>query len=153
MGHERDHCYVAERLAERLGSSACVVRAVGQVFERWDGGGRPGGLGGEDLDPAARLAVLAGDAEVLTRAAGIDRALEVLDGERGRHHDPVAVDALHDAIRPWVADLDAASGYDLLMAEAPPAAPVPADALTHLLTAVVDFADLKVPSLAGHSRA
>lgn len=48
----RGHCYVAERLAERLGSSACVVRAVGQVFERWDGGGRPGGLGGEDLEPA-----------------------------------------------------------------------------------------------------
>lgn len=149
----RDHCYVAQRLAARLGLRAGVVTAVGQVFERWDGAGQPAAVGGGDLHPAGRLAVLAGDVEVFARLAGPARALDVARHEAGRRYDPDAVAALADAVGPWLADLEEESAWDLLLGGAPPSPPVaPAD-LTGLLTALADFADLKVPSLAGHSRA
>jgi hypothetical protein len=37
------HCEVAQRLAERLGFSGNVLVALGQLYERWDGKGLPGG--------------------------------------------------------------------------------------------------------------
>lgn len=149
----RDHCYVAQRMAERMGLPDGVVTAVGQVFERWDGTGRPAAVGGADLHPAGRLAVLAGDAEVFARLGGPARALDIARREAGRRYEPEAVDALAEAVGPWLADLDEESPWDLLLASAPPSPPIAPTDLTELLTAVADFADLKVPSLAGHSRA
>jgi|SRR5579859_865166 len=37
------HCEVAQRLAVRLGLGSNVVRALNQLFERWDGKGAPTG--------------------------------------------------------------------------------------------------------------
>src|SRR5206468_6627446 len=37
----RGHCEVAQRLAERLGFGSGLIRALGQLYERWDGKGMP----------------------------------------------------------------------------------------------------------------
>src|SRR4051812_20380189 len=48
------HCEVAQRLAVRLDLDAEVIRALGQLYERWDGKGLPGRLRGEAIAPAVR---------------------------------------------------------------------------------------------------
>src|SRR5712691_4473014 len=48
-------CEVAQRLAGRLGFSEGVIHTLGQVFERWDGRGTPGGLKGEQIAPSMRI--------------------------------------------------------------------------------------------------
>ena len=35
------HCEVAQRLAERMGFGERIIRALGQLYERWDGRARP----------------------------------------------------------------------------------------------------------------
>jgi putative two-component system response regulator len=72
--------------------------------ERWEGGGYPRGLSGEDIPLIGRVVALVDvfDALVHERpykeAWSIDRALEEIASERGRQFDPVVVDAF-DRIR------------------------------------------------------
>ena len=72
--------------------------------ERWEGGGYPRGLSGEEIPLIGRVVALADvfDALVHERpykeAWSIDRALEEIASERGRQFDPVVVDAF-DRIR------------------------------------------------------
>ena len=66
--------------------------------ERWDGGGYPYGLAGEHIPLAARITALADVWDALTsrrcykQAWPIDRVLDHVRRERGRHFDPVLVD-------------------------------------------------------------
>src|SRR5205085_7072406 len=48
-------CEVAERLAERLGFGENIIRALGQVFQRWDGRGLAGEIMGEQIVPSMRV--------------------------------------------------------------------------------------------------
>ena len=50
------HCASAGMLADRLGVSAEVQSALGYTFERYDGGGLPGGVGGDDIPLPMRVA-------------------------------------------------------------------------------------------------
>jgi putative two-component system response regulator len=67
--------------------------------ERWDGGGYPKGLKGEDIPLTGRIAAIADFFDAVTmdrcyRAAFSDeRALEMLTAERGKAFDPRLVDA------------------------------------------------------------
>lgn len=69
--------------------------------ERWDGTGYPNGLAGEAIPLAARIVALADVFDALTskrpykEAWSIERALETIDAESGRHFDPAVVAALH----------------------------------------------------------
>lgn len=40
------HCEVAQRIAERIGLPDDIRQNLGQLYERWDGGGLPRGLSG-----------------------------------------------------------------------------------------------------------
>jgi hypothetical protein len=55
----RSGCEVAQTLADRLGFTANIGRALGQVFERWDGRGWPRGIGGEEFTVSARIVQVA----------------------------------------------------------------------------------------------
>ncbi len=77
------HCDAAQLLAARLGLGPAVVRALGQVFERWDKRGVPTGLGGDELEPAVRCAVLATETEILSRRYGYATALEIVADRAG----------------------------------------------------------------------
>lgn len=50
----RVHPTIGARWIERLGAERAIVAAVAAHQERWDGGGYPGGLSGNDTPPLAR---------------------------------------------------------------------------------------------------
>jgi two-component system, response regulator RpfG len=83
----------------RLGA----VIALGH-HERYDGGGYPAGLEGEDIPLPARIVAVADVFDALTtsrpykRAWPVDKALDYLRSQRGRHFDPQCVDGFFDAM-------------------------------------------------------
>ncbi len=58
------NCEIAQLIAARLGLSAGVIQALGDVLERWDGGGVPGRASDEQIALSARMAVLVLDVEL-----------------------------------------------------------------------------------------
>jgi len=70
-----------------------------QHHERWDGGGYPFGLAGEQIALAARIVALADVYDALTSrrvykpAFTHERAAAIIHAERGKHFDPAVVDA------------------------------------------------------------
>jgi hypothetical protein len=84
----RSDCEVAQTLPDRLGFAANIGRALGQVFERWDGRGWPRGIGGEELTLSARIIQVAQDAVVFYRLGGIEAAVAVERERAGTIQDP-----------------------------------------------------------------
>jgi HD-GYP domain-containing protein (c-di-GMP phosphodiesterase class II) len=147
------HCAVATRLAERLGCDDAVRRALGDVFERWDGRGGPRGLRGSDIALAARTSVLARDLEIFHRLGGTEAVTEVARSRARRAYDP----ELAEIARRYPVDLfdglDAAAARAAVIAAEPsPSSEIAPDALDDVLAVIADFTDLKVPAFAGHSR-
>ncbi|KAF1054630.1 MAG: putative cyclic di-GMP phosphodiesterase [Stenotrophomonas maltophilia] len=72
--------------------------------EKWDGTGYPYGTAGEDIPLVARIVAVADVFDALTSvrpykpAWPVERALEVIREERGKHFDPELVDLLFDCI-------------------------------------------------------
>ncbi|NNH68976.1 HD domain-containing protein [Nocardia uniformis] len=146
------HCEVAARLSTEMGLPAGVADALEVAYARWDGRGVPTGIGGQDIPVSVRVSIVARDAELWVREAGVDTARRVLRERRGRAYDPDVVDAAlgigletlcHYEDDLWDATLDLepsprlrVSGTDLLQA----------------LAALGDFADLKLPERSGYSR-
>src|SRR5919202_1512933 len=59
----RAHCEVATMIARRLGLDAALQQALWHGFARWDGGGFPGEVAGDEIPLASRIAILARDTE------------------------------------------------------------------------------------------
>jgi HD-GYP domain-containing protein (c-di-GMP phosphodiesterase class II) len=146
------HCEVAERLAERLGLSRAVQRNLGQIYERWDGRGLPRGLKGEAVAPAVRVVTFAQDAIVLRAAYG-DAALAKLEARRGGAYDPRVADRFLRAAPELIGGIDAVSWEAVLALEPKPHAILSEPEFDAACLAIADFADLKSPYTAGHSRA
>ncbi len=81
---------------EFLGDAKLVVR---HHHERWDGGGYPDGLAGEDIPLAARVFCVADTLDALTTdrpyrsALALARARTMITAESGTQFDPAAVEA------------------------------------------------------------
>ena len=155
-GRERDlgaHCEVAARFAARMGLPAGVEAALGAAYARWDGRGVPSGLAGTDIPAGMRLAIVARDVDLLARLGGPAAVGRVLRHRRGGAYDPSIVDAALDG---GVADLVStdANAWELAL-DREPGIPRTADDAQYdaVLEACADFADLKFPHTAGHSRA
>jgi hypothetical protein len=80
-------------LARQLRLPASVVRALGQLMERWDGNGAPGEVAGEDIARSIRIVRVAVDLVGIAHARGLEAAIEALKRRRGRGYDPLVVDA------------------------------------------------------------
>jgi HD-GYP domain-containing protein (c-di-GMP phosphodiesterase class II)/DNA-binding CsgD family transcriptional regulator len=146
------HCEVAERLADRLGFGAGVIRNLGQIYERWDGRGLPQGLKGEAVAIAVRAVNLCQDALVLAEAHGADGALGIVRERGGKAYDPRMADALCRS------ELLAGVGGDASWEEVLDFEPEPQTALSPseldaACLAIADFTDIKTPYALGHSRA
>lgn len=87
------HCTSAALLAERMGLGADVQHALGFTFERFDGGGLPGGVRGELLPIAIRVAQLADTVEVYHRTLGVQGAVAMVRSRRCGQFDPQIADA------------------------------------------------------------
>lgn len=146
------HCEAAQMLSSRLGVSDGVTAALGLAYERWDGKGIPGRATGEAIPAPMRVVVVARDAELWTRLAGVDAAAELVRRRGGHAYDPAVAAAFTDdpqsvleathAPDVWQATLDA---------EPAPRVRLHEDRLEEALGAFADFTDLKSPWLRGHS--
>lgn len=100
----KQHARIGEELFGR--SKRPMLRAAatiaGQHHERFDGSGYPRGLAGEDIHVFARIVALVDVFDALTHKRcykepwPLERVLDELKSQRGRHFDPRVVDCLLD---------------------------------------------------------
>ncbi len=148
------HCETAQRFAQRLGFDDAVVRNLGQFSERWDGKGLPDGTKGEAIAPAVRVVTLVQDVVVLLELHGVAATLATLKKRRGKAYEPRLVDAFASAADELLADLDAQSSWEAVLALEPePHARFTEAQFDEACLALADFADIKSPFTFGHSRA
>lgn len=144
---------MAQRLAERLGLGDTVCRNLGQIYERWDGRGLPAGLKGDAIAPAVRVVSFAQDVIVLHAAFGADKAVAKIEARRGGAYEPQLVDRFLKRADELIAGLDDTGWQDVLAIEPQPLAMMTNSQFDEACLAMADFADLKTPYSAGHSRA
>ncbi|MBI3677984.1 MAG: HD domain-containing protein [Proteobacteria bacterium] len=148
------HCEVAQRLAERLGFGSGVVRALGQLYERWDGRGLPNRLKGEAIAPAVRIVTLAQDVVAMRDAHDDETAIAMVKRRRGKAYDPRIADCFLFHAREWLDEIAHAPSWQQILALDPePQGELCEDELDALCLVMADFADLKSPFAIGHSRA
>ncbi|MGH3424329.1 MAG: HD domain-containing phosphohydrolase, partial [Nocardioidaceae bacterium] len=148
------HCQSANDFAGRLGLGPEVRTPLLHAFERWDGRGVPGRVGGADLARAIRIVHVADIAEAFHHGRnGEDAALEEVQDRRGTQFDPELVDCLSDQRTQILGGLSEISAWDEVIALDPSlGAALTGQALDEALEGFADFADLKSPPRLGHSR-
>lgn len=147
----RAHCEVAARLATEMGLPPGVVSALDAAYARWDGRGTPRGVGGNEIPRSMRIAIVARDLELWARE-NPGEAAQTLMRRRGRTYDPDIVDT---ALAIGIGELRHCREdlWDVVVSLEPdPHAMVTGPGIDRALTALGDFADLKAPEFAGHSR-
>jgi HD-GYP domain-containing protein (c-di-GMP phosphodiesterase class II) len=154
MAGSKGHCEVGQALAQRLGLGPSVIRGLGQVFERWDGGGQPNRIKGEAIDRAVRLAQIANDAETAHRMFGADDTVEMLRRRGGKGYDPTLVDVFCGNAPALFSALQVPSVADAVLA-AEPGQPerLSGQRLENAVRAMGEYADLKSRFTRGHSAA
>src|SRR3954447_8220767 len=148
------HAAIARMLGEQLELPADVLDALGAAYERWDGRGWPGRVGGEDVPIAARIASAAEYLEVASRVTGVDGARRLAREWRGGQFDPAVSDRVEAEADTILTGLDDVAAWDAVI-EAEPALAVmlSGERFDEVLLAIASFVDLKSPYFLGHSRA
>jgi hypothetical protein len=90
------------------GSSSSILEMAAMIalshHERWDGGGYPRGLAGEEIQIEGRIVAVADVFDALTsdrvyRAAySVEQAVQMMRGQRGAHFDPALLDAFLEVL-------------------------------------------------------
>jgi HD-GYP domain-containing protein (c-di-GMP phosphodiesterase class II) len=151
----RNTCEVAQRFAQRLGMSEAVQDALLSVFEQWDGSG-PSGRRGEAIPVTSRIVFATSFFEAVYQFGGREAAVQFARHKRASAFDPTVVDAFLTIARgaEFWAGLEQESLWATVLALEPPSPRqyLRAQQLDDVALAFADFADLKSPFLAGHSR-
>ncbi|MCB9519835.1 MAG: HD domain-containing protein [Myxococcales bacterium] len=140
------HCEVALSLSRRLGMDPAVLASVGAYHERWDGGG-PMGARGEQIPLVSRLLAVCQGVELHGHLDAGERGA-LIRARAGSMYDPALAECA-------LAFDDTAPGspWSTLESVAAVAARTVSGAQTApLFEALGDWADLKAPFFAGHSR-
>ena len=97
----KQHTVIGGRILER--SDIPLLEMAREIalwhHERWEGGGYPGGFGGERIPESARIVAVCDVSDALVhdrvyrRALPEPQVLELMRGQRGRHFDPRMLDA------------------------------------------------------------
>jgi hypothetical protein len=82
------HCEVAQRIAQRIGLSDEIRENLGQLYERWDGGGLPRGLSGETVKFPVRVVTLAQEAIAVSEVQGHDAMKAIIVKRAGGGYEP-----------------------------------------------------------------
>jgi HD-GYP domain-containing protein (c-di-GMP phosphodiesterase class II) len=148
----RAGCAVAHALAPRLGLPAGVAAALDDVYERWDGHGFPGRVGGDDVSLAIRIVHVGEQAVLAYHAGGAPAAVDEVSRRAGGHLDPDLVDAFRRAAETHLDPLRADDALAAVVRAEPRAlAPAGPDELLTLSRALAVVVDLKGRFLLGHS--
>ncbi len=149
----RGHCEVAQMIGARMGFTTDFQACLLQVFERWDGKGRPNGVAGASIALPARIGILANLACAWTRVYDLDTALRMIEQRSGRTFDPALVEVFSTHGRELLEALEPESLWDEVMrAEPAPHRYLAGSQIEEACFAIADFADLKSPFTLGHSR-
>jgi HD-GYP domain-containing protein (c-di-GMP phosphodiesterase class II) len=148
-------CEVARMLVDRLGFDDDLRERLRSdlvmVYERHDGHGFPNRLGAGDISLPAQIVQLAEAVTVHLPLVGTDGALAMLRERRGRAFRPDVVDCFLGDAAALTAEPD--DPWAEVLAMEPGGAPVlRGEEVDDVLVAIADFADLKSPYTAGHSR-
>jgi HD-GYP domain-containing protein (c-di-GMP phosphodiesterase class II)/predicted DNA-binding protein (UPF0251 family) len=145
-------CEVAARLATRLELSPGVVTGVAEVFERWDGGGAPRGLKGEEICAPARIAEVAHQIVIFDLEGGPEGAMAMVRRRAGGWFDPRVCEAFEevgvDLLR-WISSSD--EWQLVLDVEPEPMMTVPSWRIDAVARCFADMIDLKTHYTLGHS--
>lgn len=111
MAIMRRHATIGPEILE--GSSSPMIQLAAEIalshHEKFDGNGYPGRLAREAIPLSGRIVAVADVFDALTSARPykaaweLDRAVDFMKAERGRHFDPQCLDAFFDQ---WTAVLD-----------------------------------------------
>ncbi len=100
MAEVKRHPVLGRFLLKPLGFQPDVIEGVVSHHERWDGGGYPRGLEGEEIPIAGRILAVAEAYEVMTsdqpyrKKMPVDKAVEDIRSQAGSQFDPNVVNAL-----------------------------------------------------------
>ena len=100
----RDHPAIGDTIIQPVSFLTSVRSAVRNHHERWDGTGYPDALKGEEIPLAARIVNCADTFDACTstrpyqKAMPLEKAIEILEGLRGKQLDPKVLDALRRVI-------------------------------------------------------
>ncbi len=148
------HAKMTRLLAEQLGCAGPVLEGVGAAYERWDGQGWPGRVGGEDIAVPARIAQLAEFTEVAHRVGGVKAAVALARERSGKQFDPMLAALFQKEAGDILAGAGTVQTWDAVIAAEPAlAVMVSEDEFDSRLFAVANFVDLKSPYMLGHSAA
>lgn len=146
------HCEVAQGIAERMALAQGIYDALGQTFERWDGGGVPGSAKGEGLALSTRIVHLAQDAELFYRIGGVEAVQTVIRQRSGGLYDPALARRFCDYAPELLPLCDTESVWDTVIAAEPGTAPrLSPQQVNDACRVIADFADLRSPYTLGHS--
>lgn len=87
-------CETSSMLAASLGLPQIVCTSLTQIYERFDGHGKPRGLPQAEIEPPARIAALAYTFEIYRQRMGTETALKEIQRRSGTQFDPAVVNAL-----------------------------------------------------------
>jgi len=152
-GMIEQHAEMARALGADLELPPEVLDGLVTSYERWDGRGWPGKLGGEDVPVAARLAQAAEFFEVANRVGGADAVRELARERSGAQFDPAVCDVIESEAEAILSGLDTGGTWDAVIAAEPLAIVVSGERFDAALLAVANFVDLKSPYFLGHARA
>jgi putative nucleotidyltransferase with HDIG domain len=146
------HCDLAVALAARLGMSAAVTAALGQLYERYDGKGIPNGVRGDQIVLGARVLHVAFRAEAQRGLFGPNEAVAAVAARAGGELDPEIATALVRHAREVLPDEDTASAWDAFLAAEPgPPVRVEQEQTDNVALAFAQYVDAKSPFTLGHS--
>lgn len=146
------HCEVGQRLAGRLGLADSLVVCLGQLYERWDGKGRPRGLKGDEVAPAVQVVSLAQDAVVWARIGGPDAAVATVRKRGGGAYHPGMAEHFCARGAAILAGMDEEPTWEMVLALEPGRrACLTDEQFDRACEALADFADMKSPYTLGHS--
>jgi HD-GYP domain-containing protein (c-di-GMP phosphodiesterase class II) len=148
-----EHCVVTRNFAERVGLGPDVADPLVQLFERWDGRGRPNRLDGEAIALPARIVQFADVVVPFHRVGGVEAATEMARERRGTQFDPGLVDLFCTKAEDILDGLEEPDGWSMVVAAEPVLrVSLTDDELDRALEAIGDFTDLKSPYTVGHAR-
>jgi HD-GYP domain-containing protein (c-di-GMP phosphodiesterase class II) len=144
-------CEVAQMLAFRLGLDGDITRALGTVYERWDGQGFPNKLRGEAIPLPVRVTQVA-DLAAALHDTGHEDPADVIRSRAGSGFDPQLAALCSEHAKELMAELDVTSRWEAVLSLDPGSSEVLLDdRVDDALRVIADFTDLKSPYLVGHS--
>ncbi|MGH2726661.1 MAG: HD domain-containing phosphohydrolase, partial [Actinomycetota bacterium] len=149
----RADCDASARFARRFGMGQGMISILDQVYERWDGKGAPRALRGQEISIGARVLSVSLQAEIFHRLHGTDAVMEMARRRSGIWFDPDCASALERCAAGSLDRIERGSVWDDTLAGEPsPRITIGEGGVDDLAEGFADFADLKSPSLLGHSR-